>query len=385
MQDINLTVHPGEPVPHLKFYNKQQHCHLDSIWDEICRGLWKRFNPDNYLYKTPPIECLTFEPDALEYFPNIIALPAGFIWDDATERVKQDLYTPTLAEADERKLLNAIEQYLLPYRGQTVGVHLSGGLDSSIIIGLLDYFGIDFIPIGYTSRRFEARTERTIQLILAEKYPNSILLDLDDYTEFEDVDIPCKTQIPSRAIRFGAAHKLMPRLFKEHGAQTVFSGQGADSIFGDPIHPQTLNSFNIPALFELTEQEYYLYRPYGLRLEPFFSDHQIITQITNLRRGQGSDARKLWARQFFKKFIPQELVDYQYHGDFFGHSISGLFDSRDKIRKIFSQTHEITNNKLFSPKIVDNMDVFAFDSASYVLWCSKISYAIWLTSLFAKN
>lgn len=385
MQNIDMTVYPGVSVEHLKFYDKKNNCHLDSIWPQLCNGLWRSFRVDDFLFKTPPIECFTFEPDAFEYFPNIIALPAGYIWDDSTKKIKQDLYTPRTVDASEANLLAAIEQYLLQFRDKKVGVHLSGGLDSSIIIGLLDYFGIDFIPIGYTSQRFEARTERTIQHILAEKYPNSILLDLDDYTEFEDIDKPLKTQIPTHGIRFGASHKLMPRLFKENGVQTVFTGQGADSLLGDAIPSDSLTPFNIPALFEMTEQEYYLYRPYGLRLEPFFADHRIIDQISNLRRGKGQDGRKLWARNFFKKFIPQELVDYHYVGDFFGHTISGLIESKDKIRELFSQTYAITSNELFNPKVVDDVDVLSFDIANYGLWCSKISYGLWLTSLFSNT
>ncbi len=384
MQNINMKVIAGESVPHLKFYDKITHRIKAEIWDDLCNGAWCEFKVDDFLFKTPRIEDTTFAPGDFEYFPNIVALSAGYIWDETTSRVKQDLYTPKIAEASERKLLDAIEQYLLPYQGKKVGVHLSGGLDSSIIIGLLDYFGIDVVPIGYTSKRFEARTERTVQLILADKYPGSVLLDLDDYTEFEDVNHTLKTQIPSAAIRFGASHKQMPLLFKEQNVDTVFTGQGADTIFGDAVHPENLLSCNIPALFEMFEQEYYLYRPYGIRLEPFFADHQIITQVANLRRGENADSRKLWARHYFRKFIPKELADYQYCGDFFGHSISGLFDSRHKVREIFAKTYDVTNNRIFNPKEVDKIDVFSFDSADYVLWCSKISYAIWLNSLFAE-
>ena len=131
-----------------------------------------------------------------------------------------------------------------------------------------------------------------------------------------------------------------------------------------------------------------MYAPKGLRLISFFSDETIIDNIVALRFGQKEDPMKLWARHYFADLLPRELSEFCYCGDFNGHSKTGLEEAKPTIKLLFEEAYDSFRHPLFSPESTRNFvgtNVFTFDYKEYCDYCTKISIAAWLHSLFREK
>ena len=76
-------------------------------------------------------------------------------------------------------LTTNIIRLIHPLKNKKFGVQLSGGLDSSLIIGILRNVGIEPVLIGLSNDRYEFRTERIIQEILLDGLSNNQLISDD--------------------------------------------------------------------------------------------------------------------------------------------------------------------------------------------------------------
>ena len=384
---MNDKVVAGLIQPSLKFYDERTGNNMDSIWPNLEAGLWKDFNYDNYFINNTlgEKETSTLHP----LFPDVQPIPPGYRWDVATRTLKADMFVPNRINATRDSLMSVAEKFFERFKDKKVGVHLSGGLDSSLIIALLHHFGIPCTLIGLQSKRYEFRTERVIQQRMGEYGEDVFLLDLDEYPFYSGLDESPKSQIPNGWIKMQNAHFALADEFAKRGVEVVFTGQGGDSIFVDTVpKDDSLPSFNIRDLFTFPEDEDFCYRPRGIELVSFYSDKDIITQIVNLRSGQKEDVWKLWARDFFKDLLPRELSQYHYCADFFGHSIYGLNAARNQIKELMVETCERTGRKEYYKKAVNSIDSIDFQSfghKDYIRFCTMLSYAVWIHSLFREN
>lgn len=372
----------GLPQPSLSFYSHKDSCIIPDIWTLLENGLWRDFDfaafVDNAL--KPEIE------QNRQIFKNYTPILPGFRWNDAHGDLVEDLYYPNIIETDKQRFLSVAEELFHSFDGKRLGVHLSGGLDSSIIICLLQYFGIPFYLAGLKSNRFEFRTERRIQELLAPKGQDCILLDLEKYPFYSDLDRIPKHQIPQSNIKMNRAHDALCEAFARMGVDVVFTGQGGDTLFVDA--PLATSSFNIGSEFRFNWDEDFLYSPRGIELVSFYGCPVIIDQIYNLRREQKVDVLKKWARNFFADILPRELSQYCYVADFFGISMSGLNNAKATIKKLFEESFEITGNEIFSSsrtKQLIETNVFDLKYSTYIEYCTQISLAVWIYSLFREN
>lgn len=145
----------------LHFYNKSTANLQQNIWNELNEGLWKHFNIQNYLANS---KISANQPHkTLDVFENYTTIAPGTYYDKINLELKEDLYHPNYIEINKEKLYQQFEKYFAQFSNKKIAVHLSGGLDSSIIIGLLDHFNIPFFLVGLVSHRFEFRTEKSVQ------------------------------------------------------------------------------------------------------------------------------------------------------------------------------------------------------------------------------
>ena len=134
--------------------------------------------------------------------------------------------------------------------------------------------------------------------------------------------------------------------------------------------------------------EDFIYKPLGMELISMYSDMTIIDQITSLRSGEKEDPLKLWARGFFRRYLPKELSDFTYSADFFGLSMDGLNMAKPVIKLLFEEAYDYIKHPIFSAKGIKRMlrtDVFSLEYKTYCELCTKISIATWLHSLFRKD
>lgn len=372
------------PQPSLRFYNHEQKIPQDNIVEELKEGLWEKYNIDNRLYNDAIGEMHI--PEWKEVFPNFTPIMPGFIYNEATQQVEEERYKPEVREVGLTEFLNRSEQFFSRFEGKRIGVHLSGGLDSSLIIGLLNHFGIPFYLYGMVNERFEFRTERRIQDILAPLGVRTTYINLEEYPFYSALDAYPFHQIPDSYIKQIAAERKIVEAAVDDGVEIMLCGQGADTLFVDPIPKDGEGiSYNIGNEFVFSWAADLVYRPCGVELISFYGEPMIIEAIHNLRRGQKDDVSKLWARHFFRDFLPRELSEYSYVADFNGLSMSGLELAKPTIENLFEEAYDLTHHSIFSPESTKKMretNVFEFDYHMYVAYCARISIAVWLHALF---
>ena len=144
---MNIT--RGVNQPSLSFVDITTGIVKPHIWAELENGMWKDFLIDNHL-KNDTLGDVD-QNKWLPIFPNYKVINPGFKWDASTQQITADLYRPKCVNASLDSFLQAAENYFKKFEGKKIGVHLSGGLDSSLIISLLNYFKIPFVAIGLCS------------------------------------------------------------------------------------------------------------------------------------------------------------------------------------------------------------------------------------------
>ncbi len=376
------------PQRSLSFYNEAEGRFQSDIWDELCAGLWKKYSIENRITNDALGEMRQTEWKPV--FPNIIPQMPGFAYDPTTRKMNELCYCPRkIREPSRESFMTAAEAFFHCFDGERIGVHLSGGLDSSLIICLLRHFEIPFCAVGLASPRYEFRTERRIQDIVGAYATECKLLNMEEYPFFGNLDKIPKQQIPDSNIKMVDADGAVAETFHSMGCSVVLTGQGGDTLLADEVTQETYKKgFNICNEFCFPWEEDYLYLPKGIRLVSFFSDEEVIDNIVALRIGQKEDPWKLWARRFFADLLPRELTEFCYCADFNGHSKTGLEDAKPTIKMLFDEAYETFPHSLFSSENTRHFietDVFTFEYAEYCDYCTKISIAAWLHSLFRKE
>lgn len=370
--------------PSLSFYNFITGSLQSDIWKELESGLVENFSIDNYLRNNIlPRESLE---NSLPLFNDFHQIISGTKWDIQTNKLKQDFYTPKrIEDTSLHKFIDLSEKYFIGLNAKKIGVHLSGGLDSSLIICLLKTLNVPFVPIGLKSQTYEFRTERKIQEILLPYGTEGRLLDFEDYPFYSQLDSIPKHQIPDAYIKSVANSYALAQAFNQQGCDVVLSGQGGDTLFVDEIQNVETLKFNIGYEFNLSVEQERIYAPLGLRLESFYANHEIIDFICSARIGQTLDPLKIWARKWSQSILPRELSEFSYYADYFGLTMWGLHEARPMIKELMEEAYDVSKFPHFSPKNVKrflNQDVFSFEHKDYIQYCGLISVASWYHSLF---
>lgn len=378
-----IQVH-NHPESMLSFYNYGDMQVQSHIWDELKAGLWKTFNIENFLFNNLlPSDDVDKNKPIFEGFHQIVA---GTQWSKELNRLIQCLYTPVRYEhCSLNDLIEAAGKYFMSLKAKRIGVHLSGGFDSSLIMAILKQLGIPFVPVGLKSETFEFRTERQIQDIMMEWGEDGLLIDIEDHPHYSDLDKIAIHQIPDSDIKTVSGANAMAEAFAARGCDVVFTGLGGDSLFVDAIPDINQLQFNIGNEFINPTEADRIYAPRGIRLVSFFAHTEIINIICSAREGKKLDFLKLWARQWAKSILPNELTEKSYCADFFGLSMWGLEQARPTIKRLMEESYEISGNPCFN---ADNtrrfleQDVYSFEYRDYINYCGLISIASWFHSLF---
>ena len=222
--------HSAYSQPSIRFYNAATQSIVDSIWDLLQNGLWREYQIDNRLYNDDLGEMRIGEWKPI--FPNIHPIYPGYDWDISSNQLVEHRFVPQYIEnVNLHTFLDVAQQYFLQFQGKKIGVHLSGGLDSSLIICLLHYFHIPFVLGGITTTRYEFRAEHRIQQILSEYCDDAFLINAEDYPFYGGLlDMP-KHQIPDSYIKSNTSSRKLAQEFAARGVNVVLSGQGADTLF----------------------------------------------------------------------------------------------------------------------------------------------------------
>lgn len=368
--------------PSLSFINSQTGEILTDIWKDLVGGYWKFSNFTHH--ESNVVKGVRNRADYEPVLPNLVPIETRQKWNIINHKIEEEIFTPQIKESGIEDFLIKSKNFFDKFSNKKIGVQLSGGVDSSIIIGLLKFFEIPHALIGYYTHKYEFRTELFIQKLLASNAQQSILINYEDYLPYSGLENIPPHQHPDMTCCGFSSNQAMAGACFDAGVNVLLTGCGGDLALGDKIIPSECNW--IPAIFNYTWLQDIIYTPKGVHLVSFFSDPAILECIWNLRRGQQADPEKLWARAFLRDFLPKELVDYTYKADFWGLYIDGLIKSLPEIHAIHRQAYELSGNPYFEEanlKDILRNDLFNCDQKLYQRLEARISAAVWINSLLA--
>jgi hypothetical protein len=369
--------------PSIRFINVQNGEMSTDIWNHLAEGMWRDLSSENYEHNV--MQGLLNRPNCKPVLNGFLPIYPEMIWNSEKKELEDPYFIPVKRETSLKDFLIAAELFFTKYSNKKIGVQLSGGLDSSIIIALLKHFGIPFSLIGMSSSQYEFRSEKHIQNILAEWSSEVSLLDYEKHLPLFDIDKIPAFQYPDMLCLNYSADNAMALECERLGVDILLTGNGGDNVFADNVPENPELSTWLPQIFTDTWLIDIVYAPKGVQLVPFFGDKQIMQTLYNLRLGKPEDNAKLWARNFFRDFIPQELVNYTYCADFWGLYIDGLQKSIPTVRKLFNRAYDLTNHSCFSKKSINELfdqDLLNAHKSMYQKIEARISLAVWLNALF---
>lgn len=331
-------------------------------------------------------------PGTYKYFNGLAAVPPQTLIkvDKANyhilENIPQHKINPKYSLTH---LKNEIKLLLQKYEGKKIGVELSGGLDSSLVIEALLEFKIDPVLIGFCSDSFEFRTERIIQNYYKNKVSDSILLKYEDNFAFDNLKETPIHPIPVSESHFFQRHKTVALTAKNMGVDVLFSGEAGDQILSFPT--EIPSNETIPTEFGywcLAEHwsNQYVFENYGTQYISALALGKIPSIILSLRNGHKWDPMKLWARNTFKNCLPIELSHFAYtafHNSWVGTGLTQASNSIAEISEIAYAKYKIEALKPNTmKKLANEYSTFHEEKRKYFL--SNLAFVTWYFALTNK-
>ena len=366
--------------PSLSFINIRTGDLHAEIWEALRDGYWR--SADFVAHETNTLNGVRARAHIVPVLADLIPIELGQTWNRLEKQINEVKFTPNTFECGLDEFLGRSEKFFKNFADMRIGVQLSGGVDSSLIIGLLKYFKISHSLVGFCTDRYEFRTESFIQKLLANQAERSQLINYEDFLPYSGLFGVIPHQLPNLSSAGLATDQAMASNCVDLGVDILLTGCGGDVAFGNEVHSD--KCLWIPAIFNDSWLQDMVYTPKGVHVVSFFSDHEILECLWNLRLGQKADPRKLWARNFFRDFLPRELVDYTYKADFWGLYIDGLNNSLPEIRNIHKKAYELSCNHYFEEENLNQIlknDLYNCDQKLYQKLEAKISSAVWINSI----
>jgi hypothetical protein len=370
------------PQPNLSFVNVNTGELKKDIWHELNAKLWQNTIPLNHEHSI--LHGLIDRQQRRSVFTDYAPLEVGQIWNTDKKIIEDQAVNCSKSETGLNVFLNVAEQYFSRFRNLNVGVQLSGGVDSSLIIGLLRFFKIPYTLVGVTTSRYEFRTEAYVQHKLASEAQNSILLDYENSLPMTGMEKVPPHQYPSLLSCLYSANQEIAKTCVTEGVDVLFTGEAGDLILGSEV-PHGACEWRIGG-FRKTWLADLVYGHKQIQLVPFYCDTDIANCFWNMRFGQCADPDKQWARNFFKNFLPVELVEYTYKADFWGCYLDGLIKALPIIRSLHEQAYEITKNPYFNRKNLEKLlsqklKLKSCDQQVFQRIEARASMAVWYVKL----
>ena len=106
-----------------------------------------------------------------------------------------------------------------------------------------------------------------------------------------------------------------------------------------------------------------------------------------MRAGHQEDPQKIWARDYFKDYLPSELSKYRYKASFGAVYDCGLEQAREDILEMCGIVNELTGLTEVHPSIMRNLinGFRAYDHDSEFQFLARLSYVSWIYQFHREN
>lgn len=350
----------------------------DDVWDKISIDSLCNSNYQNHLYnstryiQSPDI----YKPVLINIFP----IPPRSKW--SYNGLRFECVQSLEVSEYNHNLFTIISKLVKPIKKYKIGVELSGGLDSSIIISMLIENGIEPFLVGFSCDRYEFRTERSIQNIYRNKVKESVLINSQDILPFQNLKNCPPHQLPNPTSLYFYGKLLTAEYCKNNNVDILFNGMSGDSFFCESVFGNKIPNLWYNWMMDNRWFHENIFYKKQIHYLPIYS-RAIAESIFIERVGKGFDSQKKWAREYFKNYLPKELVNYQYKADHIGDLIEGIKKSFYDVKEIFEFTRHLTKSDDFSEEnlfiLFDNIEKYHDNQLKEIM--GKVSYANWIYSL----
>lgn len=321
----------------------------------------------------PPIHLNEYHP----VLPDIYPVPARTKWafeDGSFRKLKKNI---KLSEGLTFESCLKNTSRLLKITKGKIAIEISGGLDSSIMIGVLERLGYEPILIGTFSELYKFRTEKYIQETISKKFKNLILSESFSLQFTNLLETPTHFLPSYSSLHHNIAANTI-RLLKEHDIKYVFQGSAFDCMLVEAVDNNP-NDVRWPTLQDNWLHDF-VFAPQGSAYVDIAALMPIKQMLLSLRNGQKQDFQKWWARKFFTSVIPPELSNYAYKANFGPLWWDGLLSSSEQITHIVDVAWQITSLPAFENfKMQSLFD--AMNNRSGRTGFAMLGYANWVHAL----
>ncbi len=357
-----------------EYFSLKDQCFVDQT-QKISKSLLTQPSFDAHTQNEicVPIHLNEYQP----VLPDIYPIPARTKWsyeDDVFTKLKKNIKLSEGLTFDS--CLKNTKRLLKNAKGK-IAIEISGGLDSSIMIGMLEKLGYEPILIGTISELYKFRTERHIQETIAKKFKNVIISDsfLLQFTNLLETPVhflPCYTSLHHNI----ATNTI--KMLHEHDVKYVFQGVAFDSALVEAVYDNP-NDIRWPTLQDNWLHDY-VFTPQDSAYIDIAALTPIKQMLLSLRNSQAQDRQKWWARKFFSSVIPPELSNYAYKANFGPLWWDGLLSSADQITEIIDTAWQITALPVFKNfKMQSLFD--GINNGSGRVGFALLGYANWVHAL----
>ena len=356
------------------YFSLKDQCFVDQT-QKVSKGLFTKQSFDAHLQNETlvPIHLNEYQP----VLPGIYPIPARTKWayeGGSFRKLKKNI---KLSEGlTFESCLKNTSRLLKATKGK-IAIEISGGLDSSIMIGMLERLGYEPILIGTVSELYKFRTEKHIQETIAKKFKNVILSKSFSLQFTNLLETPAHF-LPSYTSLHHNIGANTVKMLKEHDVKYIFQGVAFDAMLVEAVN-NNANDIRWPNLQDNWLHDY-VFSPQGSAYIDIAALSPIKQVLLSLRNGQAQDVQKWWARKFFSSVIPPELCKYAYKANFGPLWWDGLLSSSDQITEILDTAWQITALPIFENFKLQSLFDGMNDGTGRAGF-AMLSYANWVHAL----
>ncbi len=363
-----------------KYFDIDKQRFVDFDKHKLCKIKLTDFELDSHIYNS---RFMSQRPDNYKcVLKNIVPIPPRSSWSFLNKT-----FTETKKNIVRSKKKYSLEDLITfcnrakKLTKNKIAIELSGGLDTGIIIGIAKELNLQPLLIGGISDKYEFRTERYIQNLIAEQFDEVKFIPESNALPFSSLKSTPFHVVPNKSSLHYYLNSLTSDWAKLNNIKYIFNGIGFDSVLVDPVLDETFLN-NKANLFDNWPNDY-VFMPNATCYVNIAEIYTIRKILLSMRYLQPLDTKKLWARKYFKNYIPIELSQYQYKASFAANYAEGLKVNKDEIFEICINVNKFCNNiKRLSPdkiiKLIDSVEEFNHKDEFELLSC--LSFINWINS-----
>lgn len=366
---------------HTKYYDLKKKVYINPSKER-----WANFKIDNAALDTHITNSQAYSqrPDSyVNVIGSILPIPARSTWKrqgDLLIEFEQKILdnSSSLGIEDLMRYLNKLKNII----SGRVAVELSGGLDTAIIIGIARHLGVKIKLIGGISDRYEFRTERFVQELIAKDFDDVTFIPESSALPFSNLSNTPFHAMPNKSSLFHYVHSVTADWANENEIKYILNGIGFDSLLIDKVQKKSTSLIFDKINLDDSWPNDYVFKTKSTSYINIISNDYIRKIIITMRASEPNDNQKKWARKIFADYIPNELSKYRYKASFAANYAEGLNSNKDEIMEICEKAYNHCKLPKIEPKIMKKLlkGLEEFDQKSEFEFITRLSFANWMHS-----